>query len=276
MPAPQKDMLSQLAKANFLSKGINLPVDWSQPGDQYSDVFEPSELMAKPNLPMTLFREATLNKYHVDSAGRVGGQFATYIEGICGAVCDGIDKWMKMAMIAGVIVNGPMGTLLPGGVTGPPLTPLILPTAPRNTSQDTKYSNAIAGAFGTLWQAWHMGLTGTLMYPAFAAFPGPMAPPTPNIPIPLIAFSSPGESGLSPGTLKSTMEANLADPEALHASDLFDAIANAFNTVFQVVKTSTLVQNVLGTGPIPSFAPPVTPVGPVVGGSVIPTPGVLK
>ena len=276
MPAPQKDMLSQLAKANFLSKGINLPVDWSQPGEQYSDAFDPSELTAAPNSPMTLFREATLNKYHADSAGTIGDRFATYIEGICGAICDGIDKWMKMAMIAGVIVNGPTGTLLPGGVTGPPLTPLILPTAPMNTSQETKYSNAIAGALGTLWQPWHMGLTGTLMYPAFAAFPGPMAPPTPNIPIPLITFSSPGESGLSPGTLKSTMEANLADPKALHASDLFDAIASAFNTVFQIFKTSTLVQNVLGTGPIPSFAPPFAPVGPVVGGSVIPTPGVLK
>ena len=42
--------------------------------------------------------------------------------------------------------------------------------------------------------------------------------------------------------------------DPIHASDLFDAIANAFNTVFQIFKTSTLVQNVLGTGPIPSFA----------------------
>ena len=116
---------------------------------------------------------------------------------------------------------------------------------------------------------------GTLMYPAFAAFPGPVAPPMPNIPLPLIAFSSPGESGLSPSTLKITMDANLADPKALHASDLFDAIAKAFNTVFQIFKASTMVQNVLGMGPIPTFAPPFVPVGPVVMGTVIPTPGVL-
>jgi len=71
------------------------------------------------------------------------------------------------------------------------------------------------------------------------------------------------------------MDANLADPKALHASDLFDAIAKAFNTIFQVFKASTMVQNVLGMGPIPTFAPPFVPVGPVVMGSVIPTPGVL-
>ena len=275
MPAPQKQMFAQLAKVNFVSKNINLPVDWSEPGDQYSDAFQPSEKSVPPNTPMNLFREASLNKYHVDSAKDIGQQLEKFIDGVCGAICDGIDKWMKMTMFTTVIINGPTGMLLPGGVMGPPLGPLILAAAPKSKPQEIKYSNAIANAFGTLWQPWHMGLTGTLMYPAFAAFPGPMAPPMPNIPIPLIAFSSPGESGLSPGTLKSLMDANLGDPTALHASDLFDAIAKAFSNVFQIFKASTIVQNVLGTGPIPTFAPPFVPVGPVVMGMVIPTPGVL-
>ena len=72
------------------------------------------------------------------------------------------------------------------------------------------------------------------------------------------------------------MEANLADPTALHASALFDAIAKAFNTVFQIFKASTLVQNVLGTGPIPTFAPPFVPVGPVVAGIGNGPPGCLS
>ena len=62
------------------------------------------------------------------------------------------------------------------------------------------------------------------------------------------------------------MDANLADPTALHASDLFDAISKAFETVFPMFKATTLVNNVLGTGPVPTFAPPVVPVGPVLGG----------
>jgi hypothetical protein len=275
MPAPQKDLLAQLAKTNFISKNIQLPMGWAQPGDQYPNAFSPSEKMVAPNSPMNLFRESSLNKYHVDSAKTLGDQFAKYIDGICGAICDGIDKWMKMTMVAGVVINGPVGLLLPGGVIGPPLMPLIFATAPKNTPQEIKYSNAIANAFGTLWMPWHMGLTGMLSYPAFAAFPGPMAPPMPNIPVPLITFSSPGESGLSPSNLKSLMSANLADPQALHAIDLFDSIATAFSTVFQIFKASTLVQNVLGMGPIPTFAPPFVPVGPVLGGTVIPTPGVL-
>lgn len=268
-------MLAQLAKINFISKGINLPMEWSQPGEQYPDAFKPSEVATAPNSPMNLFRDATLNKYHVDTAKTIGKQHEKYIDGICGAICDAIDKWMKMTMITSALINGPVGVVLPGSFVGPPLMPLIFGTAPKNTPQEIKYSNAVASALGTLWQAWQTGLMGTLMYPAFAAFPGPVAPPMPNIPLPLIAFSSPGESGLSPSTLKITMDANLADPKALHASDLFDAIAKAFNTVFQIFKASTMVQNVLGMGPIPTFAPPFVPVGPVVMGTVIPTPGVL-
>ena len=279
MPAPQGKMLAELAKMNFVSKSVKLPLDWSQPADEgsskYDDAFAAGEKMAAPNQPLNLFREASLNKYHVDAAKDIGQQYAKFIDGICGAICDGIDKWMKMAMVASAIINGPVGTVLPGGVTGPPLFPLIFATAPKSTPQEMKFSNAIANAFGTLWQPWHMGLTGVLSYPAFAAFPGPMAPPMPNIPVPLITLSSPGEAGLSPSSLKGMMNANLGDPKAQHASDIFDAISKAFNNVFQIFKASTLVQNVLGMGPIPTFAPPFVPVGPVLMGSVIPTPGVL-
>ena len=275
MPAPQKSMLAQLAKANFISKGIKLPMDWSQPGDQYADAFAFSERIVAPNVPMNLFREATLNKYHVEASKTIGEALEKFIDGICGAICQAIDTWMKTTTITGVLINGPVGMLVPGGVIGPPLTPLILAGAPNGTPQEFKYSGAIAMAVGTLWQPWQLGLSGTLMYPAFAVFPGPFAPPMPNVPMPLIAFASPGEAGLSPVVLKAMMEANLADPKALHASDLFDAIAKAFNTAFLTFKASTLIQNVLGTGPIPTFAPPFVPAGPVLGGIGTGPPGCI-
>ena len=48
-----------------------------------------------------------------------------------------------------------------------------------------------------------------------------------------------------------------------------------FSMRFLIWSASTLVQNVLGRGPVPSFAPPFTPVGQVMNGSVISVPGVL-
>ncbi len=196
MPAPQKNMMSQLARMLFISKFIMLPTDWSDMGSQYPNAFKPEELIVPPNSPMNLFREVSLNKYHVDTAKKIGEQFGEFIDGISGAICDGIDKWMKMTTITGVIINGPVGMLTPGMVVGPPLMPLILATAPKSTPQQLKYSMAIANTFGTLWQPWQLGISGVIMFPpTFAVFPGPFHPPTPNIPMPLIALPSPGESG---------------------------------------------------------------------------------
>jgi len=248
-------------------------------GDQYPDAFELSERMTIPNPPppVTLFMQATLNKYHVDTAKTISDGFAKYIDDICGAICDGIDKWMKATTIVGVVINGPVGTLLPAGVLGAvPLNVLILASAPVDTPQKLRYSTAIANAFGTLWQLWSMGITGVLAYPSFAVFAGPVAPPTPNTPMPLIALPSVGEAALSPASLKGMMMANLADPLANHALQLFDAIATAFNIVFQIFKATTLVKNVMGTGPIPTFAPPFVPGGPVVGGVGIGPPGCIS
>jgi len=275
MPAPNKNILTKQAQTNFFSKRIQVPTEWAGAEDQFNDAFAENEKSVLPNSPTNLFREPTLNKYHVDSAKEIGELFAAYIEGICSAICDGIDKWMKMASIAAVSINGPIGMLLPGCVIGPLLKPLIISTAPTKTDQEKKYSNAIANTISTSWQTWHMGLTGVLNYPAFIAFPGPVAPPMPNVPMPIIAFSSPGETALSPANMKLMMKTNLADPTALHSDDLFDAISKAFFTIFQIFKTSTLIQNVLGTGPIPTFAPPFVPVGPVVSGTVLPCPGVF-
>jgi len=267
-------MLVMLAKMNFCSKAVKLPMSWSTPGDHYPKAFQPGEEAVPPNIPLNLFREESLNKYHVDSAGEIGKQFEKYIEGICGAIHGAVDQWRQTATIAGVMIVGPVASL--GIVVGPPLTPLILAQGPKGTPQELKYTTAIANALGTAWLPWQSSIKvpGLPWYPAFAAFPGPVAPPMPNVPVPLIALIS-VDASLSPGALSGLMMANLGDPTALHAQDLFDAISKAFNTVFTLFKTMTIVTNVLGTGPIPTFAPPFVPVGPVVGGVGTGPPGCL-
>ncbi len=276
MPAPQSSMYQQLARQIFVAHAIKLPVNFSKPGNQYDDAFDPSELIAIPNAPTNLFREASLNKYHVDTAKEVGGQFAAFIDGTCDAICGAISQWMTTTSIAGVVINAVVGTLTPGGVIGPPLTPLILSQAPKKTPQEIKYSNVIANVFGTAWQTWQSGISGVLMYPAFAAVPSPVAPPVPNIPVPLIALPSAGEVALAAPTMKAQMIAQLGDPQAPHAAELFDALTQGFTPVFNIMKASTMVQNVLGTGPVPTFAPPFVPVGPVVGGVGTGPPGCLS
>ena len=172
------------------------------------------------------------------------------------------------------MINGPVGAVVPGNVIGPDITAMIYANSPLATFEERRYSNAVAQAVGSGWREWHLGLTGTLQYPPFAAFPGPAAPPTPNVPVPVITFASTGEASLSPAEQTGRMLAHVGTP-GLHTADLFDAIAKGFYNTFLKFKATTLVMNVLGSGNVPSYAPPAAPAGPVVAGSTIPTPGVF-
>lgn len=267
MPAPLPEALSQTARLNFAGRAIEIPVQWGDMGPLYPQAFSPAERAAQANPPDSLFHEPTLNRYHTTAARSIGQAMERFIKGVCTAIAGAVDKWMRTASVVSVCINGPVGTLLPGGVIGPPLKPLILAAAPCSTELETEYANAIAEAISSGWSQWHMKLSGLLSYPSFAAAPMPAAPPTPNVPASLILFASSGEHALSPAELKSAMAAGLTD-EGQHAAALFDAIAQAFYSHFQTFKQSTQITRVMGTGPVSA-----APGGPVSGGMVIPAPG---
>jgi hypothetical protein len=267
MPAPLSTALSATAKLNFAGQGIQLPVNWQDMGPLYPKAFTPAEQQTQSNAPTNLFHEPTVNRYHTDAARTVGRSMERYIDGICVAIADAIAKWMRIASVSALTINGPIGTLLPGGVVGPPLQPFILAKAPQATEMESEYSRAIAKAVSNGWQYWQQGLSGVLNYPTFAAAPMPMAPPTPNTPAPLVTLGSSGEGALTPLPLKNAMSAAL-QKDGQHAGALFEAVAQSFYSHFQTFKTSTLVSNVMGTGPVT-----VAPSGPVAAGTVIPTPG---
>ncbi len=103
----------------------------------------------------------------------------------------------------------------------------------------------------------------------------------PNVPIPLIACPSAMMTEIFMGdSMKKAMTDALdggmkdKDPEK-HYEALHDAIATAASLGFLIWNAAQMVQILLGKGPIPSFAPPFVPVGPVVGGDNIAAPGHL-
>lgn len=277
MPAPQSSVMQELAKAQFRTFMIKLPLDWRQPqgeaGKQYVQAFKPSELVAVPPVGR-LFIPASVNKYHCDTVSEISGKFERFIDGICGAICQAWATWQTAASLSGVTIFGPIATL--GQLVGPPWLPIIMGAAPKATPMELRYSMAIAMTLSNAWLQYTATVKVPALpwYPAFAAFPGPMAPPMPNIPTPVVALTQ-VTVPVSKMVLKGQMISNLGDPMALHHTQLFDSIADAFEKVFLVWQTSTQVTNVLGFGPIPTFAPPVVPVGPVVGGSGSMLPGGL-
>jgi len=219
-----------------------------------------------------LFQPASMNKYHTDAQKMHIGKIGGFIDGICDAICSAWGKWQSTATLVGVVIAGP--TASAGQIVGPPWTPLILASAPKATPMEMKYSNVIATVLGTAWLTFTatVKLAGLPWYPAFAALPSPVAPPTPNIPCPFATLIQVPVS-ISAPILKAQMVAQLGDPMAPFSNELFESIADAFEKTYNIWKASTMVTNVLGTGPVPTFAPPLVPMGPVVGGIGTMTPG---
>lgn len=276
MPAPQASAMQQLARLKFTSFNLKVPDKWQQPsGDpgakHYSDAFEPSEKATTPGMP-PLFQPASLNKYHTETQKMHIDKIGKFIDGTCSAICSAWSQWQTAATMVGVVINAV--TAVGGQIVGPPWTPLILSSAPKSTPMEMKYSAVIASVIGTAWLTFTatVKVAGMPWYPAFAAVPSPVAPPAPNVPCPFAALTQVPVS-ISANVLKMQMVGQLGDPNAPFHQQLFEAIADAFEKTYNLWKVSTMVTNVLGTGPVPTFAPPYVPVGPVVGGVGTMTPG---
>lgn len=260
--------MKQAARLKFTSFNLKVPKDWRDPsgeaGDHYSRAFKPEEKTTSPGMPM-LFQPASMNKYHTDTQKMHVAEIGKFIDGLCDAICSAWSQWQGLATMTGVVINAVAATL--GVVVGPPWTPLIMASGPKDTPMKLKYTTVVATVMGNTWLQYTstIKVPGLPWYPAFNAVPSPVAPPTPNTPAPLAALTQ-VPAPLAPGLLAQQMFATLGDPRAPYAQKMFEAIADGFDKVFQIWSKSTMIQNVIGTGPVPTFAPPVAPVGPVVMG----------
>jgi hypothetical protein len=177
--------------------------------------------------------------------------------------------------MTGIMVNAITASL--GQVIGPPLQPMIMLQGPKGSPMQLKYLTAVANVIGPAWLSYtaSIKIPGLPIFPAFALFPSPVAPPTPNVPVPIIALTQ-VKAPLIPAVMKQQMVAQLADPRAPYHSELFESICDAFDKMFTVWQTTTMVTNVLGAGPVPSMALPSPVPGPVTGGVATMPPGGFK
>lgn len=278
MPAPQSSMMKQLARLKFSGNNLKVPDKWKTPsGDpgakHWGDAFKASEKSTTPDpTAPPLFMPHTLNKYHTDTQKKMTQIVGSYLDGIVDAICQAWSTWQSSAVMTGILINGPVASI--GQVVGMPWTPLIMASGPKKSPAEMKYTTTIANVVGPAWLAYTatIKVPGMPWYPAFAAVPSPVAPPMPNIPTPVIALTQVTAS-VSAQVMKSQMIGMHADPMAQYHKEIFDAVCDAFEKCFQIWQASTMVTNVLGTGPVPTFAPPVVPVGPVVAGMGNMTPG---
>ena len=210
----------------------------------------------------------------------VGGppapDFGALVEPTCRAICGAHDLWRVQAFFRGIIINGPVAS--GGTLEGPTLDPLVRTQLVALVGQSATLGPlvAVAGALSEAWELFQRSVSvpGLPWYPSFVAIPSSQAPPTPNVPMPLAALT------YSPGTFTSAstlagMKRRLSTATA-DATRFFEAIAEGFQLAVSTWIPSQPVSNVLGKGPVPTFAPPYVPTGPVVMGDNIAAPGHLQ
>jgi hypothetical protein len=275
-----------LGNMKFLSHGLTLGT--KEYKSKYSDKDRreqrKEDLVAVPSLIPPWFKPAEIpNKYHQDACDKIGQEFKDFHDAMIDAVEFAHKLWKAQAKFKDLKVNAVTVLGTPGCLDGPELESNIknAPMVASFTGNKQKHRDAVAKGVSKCFKNWQDKVTipGFPWYPAFAAFPGPMAPPMPNIPMPLIACVSAKVTDIIMGSqMKKEMDDALdgglknkdkdKQYEALH-----DAIATALSLAFLIWLVSQQAMLVLGKGPIPTFAPPFVPVGPVVMGDNIGAPG---
>lgn len=286
---PPMSFIKPAGWAKFASHSLKLPTKWKDPsGDpaakHYGDALKPGDKVAVPKLIPPFFMPHNMNKYHQQSCDEVGKIYKEIHDGCLDAIGYAHTMWKTQAKFKDLKVMSVSAIGAPGCLDGPELESNIknAPMVASWTEGKAKHRDAIAKGVSKCFKDWQGMVTvpGLPWYPAFAAFPGPMAPPMPNVPTPLIACPSGQMAAMTPPQLKSAMDDALDggiknnDPEKQFEA-LHDAVATVVAAAFLLWLPSQMVIGVLGKGPVPSFAPPYVPVGPVVGGDNIATPGHL-
>ncbi|MGH9140836.1 MAG: hypothetical protein ACRD2I_06805 [Vicinamibacterales bacterium] len=181
--------------------------------------------------------------------------------------------WLQRSMVLNVVINGPTGTLRPGGLRSSSDFRSTMVSRMSKSGVPMDVAAAFSDSLAQAWNAWFEGYQVQLSYPTFAAVPGPMAPVTPCLPQPVKAGASLNAHRLTPALLQTEITTKLGkagtDRSASQAANEF---AKWFSDRFSAWQSVATLVNVLGKGPVPSFAPPYVPVGAVIGGDSLRTP----
>lgn len=133
-------------------------------------------------------------------------------------------------------------------------------------------ADATAYAFTTAFRGWAGAVQGVhpLAYPAFTAWPGRTAAPTASVPYNVAVLGGGlglGSFGSAPieASLRSKVGARVSEAGASEALKLLAASMSHQLLAWH----STQLFVAPGSGPVPTYAPPIVPAGPVVNGSIV-------
>lgn len=185
----------------------------------------------------------------------------------------GVNEWIGKARIQGGKVSGPSAILTPGSLVSDTNLENRMLQILASSQVPREISAALAKVLAAAWNDWAAGFQIHVhtAYPSFAAFPGPVAPPTPAAAAPpLSQGSSAGEPSMKAPLLANRLNSAIR----IHATkagggnpDLaMKSLASWVEGSFNEWKNLAKLVGLMGKGPVPTYAPPYVPVGPVIMG----------
>jgi len=279
--------LDKMADGWFPTKKKQLPINWKQPmgkpdRDHFLDMYGLSisgkiKLMSGgPSSPRPYFWNATPNKLHADTAKTISEPVQKFVHQALDKFKQCVDLWRLQAEFKSLKIMSVSAIGTPGCLDGPELKSLAPFSSWEGTLKEKNekaYAKAVVEGLSAQWKKWQdkVMIPGLPWYPAFAAFPLAKAPPMPNIPMPLITCPSAMMAEMTMPKLRDAMAGELAggvkdkDDDKQHLA-IFETIAFPISVNFLLWLVMQQLMNVLGEGPVPPYAPPYVPVGPVVAG----------
>jgi hypothetical protein len=256
------------ASATTLQRQI-LPSATVQPHAAILQTGQPPASGSQTSQPL-LFQAASNSAADLASQKAMNDLYAALIQQIVAAIEFGFNFYRQSAGLVDVVINGPQAS--GGRLQGQALDRFIM-TAPSVTGwsgSSVPLRDAVAKGLNQQWTmlAASVRVPDLRWYPQFAAIPAPFAPPTPNAPTLFSALTYDANT-IAPFVVKAAMQSSLRG-KFDYSDQLFESIATGFESAFKNWKGSQMIRGVLGTGPVPNFAPPYIPVGVVVGGKVLP------
>jgi hypothetical protein len=278
--------IKPLGNLRFFGESLKLPTSaWSEKYYKDRKQVSSEQGVAPQTLPPWFQSPHPGYKYHQETADKIGANFKDFHDAMCDAVEFAHMQWKLQAKFKDLKVNAVTALGTPGCLDGPELESLIknAPSCAAMMGNAQKHRDAVAKGVSKCFKDWQdqVQVPGLPWYPLFAAFPGPQAPPMPNIPMPLIAcISAKMTSILMPDDMAKAMDdaldGGLKDKDKdKQFQALHKALATVFALGFMIWLPTQMVMLVMGKGPIPTFAPPYVPVGPVVMGDNLAVPGHL-
>ena len=187
---------------------------------------------------------------------------------------EAVNEWIGKARVQGGRVQATDAILTPGSLTSDlKLDDAIFQRLARARLPDA-VAHSLAATLAGAWNEWAAGFQIRVpgAYPSFAAVPAPFARATPAVDkkVALRQGNSPGEMALRTTVLAPRLISSLAPHARTTRSgspdEAMTGLARWVEASFQEWKAAVTIGGLSGKGPVPTYAPPYVPVGPVVMG----------